>query len=67
MISSVDSAKLIAKIQHFLEYLQQVILEKEALSIALGEGKNQSKFEILIYQEILHEYHALFQEILHSD
>ena len=67
MISSSDSAKIIAKIQHFLEFMQQTILEKESLSIALGEGKEHNKFEILIYQEILKEYHALFQEILHSD
>lgn len=58
--------RIIAKLQHFADMLQQSKLEKEALSIALGEGKNQNDIrkEILVYEEILGDYYDEFQEIL---
>lgn len=58
--------RIIAKLQHFADMLQQSKLEKEALSIALGECKHQTEIRntILIYEEILGDYYDEFQEIL---
>lgn len=57
----------IAKIQHFFEYLKQGELELQALSIALGKSEESEniKYKISIYQEMIGEYHAIFQNILH--
>jgi len=63
-----SQCQVIAKIQHFLEYLQQSQLEKQALAIALGKSEQDEclKDQILIYQELIDHYHGLFKEILHT-
>lgn len=60
--------QVIAKLQHFAEFIKQSKLEKETLMIVLGqdyEDRECLKNKILIYQEILEEYHKIFQDIIY--
>ena len=59
--------QIIAKIQHFADFMTQKKLEKEALSIVLDKSDLKSCIisEILIYQEIIEEYYTDFEHILH--
>ena len=65
-ISENNHDKIIAKLQHFADKLDQKRLEKEALAISVGFCVLQTeiKSEISVYQEILDEYYDEFQEIL---
>ncbi len=58
--------QIIAKLQHFADGLCQRKIEKEALSITLekGEQKNEVYNQILIYEEIIEEYHNSFEDII---
>lgn len=58
--------RIIAKLQHFADSMQQHKKEKEHLSMTLGKCDLQSEIrsEILIYEEILNCYYDEFQEIL---
>ncbi len=58
--------QIIAKLQHFADGLRQRKIEKESLSIALekGEQKTEVYNEILIYEEIIEEYHNSFEDII---
>jgi hypothetical protein len=69
MIDQRSHDRLIAKLQHFADYMHQRKLEKEALSITLHRSslKSDIKNQILIYQEILEEYHLEFKDIIVGD
>lgn len=58
--------RLIAKLQHFADSLQQRKLEKETLSIFITDKSIRSEIlrEILIYEEIIEEYYSDFKDIL---
>jgi hypothetical protein len=58
--------QIIAKLQFFADSLRLHKLEKEALSISLdkSEKKTEMYSQILIYEEIIEEYHATFQDII---
>ena len=58
--------RIIAKLQHFADSMQQHKREKEALSMTLGKCELQTDIrnEILIYDEILECYYDTFNEIL---
>jgi hypothetical protein len=61
--------KIIAKIQHFAEYLQQRTMDKEALAITMKDDKIvfEIRAEIKAYNEVIEEYYRTFDEILHKD
>lgn len=60
--------RLIAKIQHFAEWLKQSQIEREILLISTP-GKNCQKEKIqesiLVYEEMLKEYYDIFEDIVH--
>ncbi len=58
--------QVIAKLQHFADGLRQRKIEKEALSIALEKGDQKTEVynQILIYEEIIEEYHSSFEDII---
>lgn len=58
--------QIIAKLQHFADGLRQRKIEKEALSITLGKCEQHSELhnQILIYEEIIEEYHNSFEDII---
>lgn len=59
----------IAKLQHFSDYLQQLILEKESLALLLTDKSVLSdiRTEIIVYTEILDKFNKLFEDILHKE
>lgn len=59
--------RLIAKLQYFADSMNQRKLEKEALSIVVHEKSLRSEIrsEILIYDQIIDEYHDIFKDILY--
>ena len=65
-IQQTSHDRVIAKLQHFADALQQRKKEKEALSMVLEKSILQEdlKSEILVYEEILNDYYDEFQEIL---
>jgi hypothetical protein len=69
MQNQVSHDEIIAKIQHFSDKLSTITREKETLSIILGKCDLQPEIrnEILIYKEILDEYHTVFQDIIIKD
>jgi hypothetical protein len=58
--------QIIAKLQQFADGLRQRKLEKEALSIGLEKGSQKTEVynQILIYEEIIEEYHNSFEDII---
>jgi hypothetical protein len=58
--------QIIAKLQHFADGLRHRKLEKEAVSIALEKGDQKTEVynQILIYEEIIEEYHHEFENIV---
>lgn len=62
----INHDRIIAKLQHFADSMQQRKKEKESLSLAIGKCDIQSEIrsEILVYEEILNDYYDEFQEIL---
>ena len=61
--------QVIAKIQHFSEFLNQVALEKESLLITLGKCQQSEciKDQINIYKNVLNHYNETFEDIIHKD
>jgi hypothetical protein len=66
MSNQLTHDQIIAKLQHFADGLRQHKLEKESLSISLekSEQKTQIYNQILIYEEIIEEYHNTFEDII---
>jgi hypothetical protein len=58
--------QVIAKLQHFADNLHNRKLEKEALSLSLDKSEKKTEVynEILIYEEIIDEYHQIFENII---
>ena len=67
MQNDVNQNVLIAKLQYFADSMNQRKVEKETLSFAITEKllKSEIRSEILIYEEIIEEYHLIFKEILY--
>lgn len=61
--------RLIAKLQHFADTLNQRKLDKEVLSIISDDKSIRSELhtEIFIYEEIIEEYYNDFKDILFRD
>ncbi len=66
MSNQLTHDQIIAKLQHFADSLRQRKIEKEALSIALEKGDQKIEVynQILIYEEIIEEYHSSFEDII---
>ena len=58
--------QVIAKLQHFADSLHNAKIEKERLSLSLEKGDEKSQIynEISIYEEIIDEYHKIFENII---
>jgi hypothetical protein len=58
--------QVIAKVQHFADSLRLHKLEKEALSISIDKSEKKTEMynQILIYEEIIEEYHKTFEDII---
>jgi len=62
--------RIIAKLQHFADTLQQTKADKENIAISIDQKENMKleifnlRNEISIYEEILNDYYDEFQEIL---
>lgn len=62
--------KLVAKIQHFGDFLEQAISERETLSFSLGDEKKMIsaiKQEVEIYKEIAKQYDLCFENLLYKE
>lgn len=61
--------RLIAKLQHFADTLNQRKLDKEVLSIISDDKSIRSELhtQIFIYEEIIEEYYGDFKDILFRD
>ena len=59
--------KIIARIQHFSEVLQQIKLEKESLMLVISESceKEKLKDQVLVCEELLEHYYKIFDDILY--
>ncbi len=69
MFDQLNHDKLTCKIQAFNDKLTQIILEKEALALAITENvlRSDIRTEIIVYNEILNEYNKIFDNILHRE
>lgn len=69
MYDCTNHDQIICKIQYFENLLNQKVLEKQSLAIGINqpEIKSEIRTKILIYEEILEEYHQIFDDILHKE
>lgn len=69
MTDQLSHDRAIAKLQHFADFMQQRVLEKESLAVVLGKCDLVSdiRTEIIVYNEIIEEYYKIFDEILHKE
>lgn len=69
MCNKCSHDKIIAKIQHFSDMLNQILLEKRSLHVILDDKilKQDLDKEIAIYQEISHDYEEIFKNIICTD
>ncbi len=67
MKDNADKVPLEAKLQYFADYMNQTILEKETLSISLGQCDltDEIQKEIELYQKFMDKYEEIFKEILY--
>ena len=61
--------KLIARLQYFADNMNQRKQEKERISLGMnkGECKEIARNQIILYEEIIEEYHDIFKEILYEN
>jgi Trp operon repressor len=68
MIDLRSKDKIIAKIQHFAELIQQLQRDKENLLLTIDREnceREKLKTQIFICHELLKEYHQIFDDILY--
>jgi len=69
MLKSKASGNLIDKLQYFADAMDKKKCEKEIVAIGMnrGECKEVVKNQIILYEEIIEEYHDIFKELLYEN
>lgn len=68
MLDQLSHDRTIAKLQHFSDMLKQSKIDSESLLLTIDHDcceKEKIVNQILLYDEILKEYHVIFEDILY--
>jgi hypothetical protein len=68
MFDQLSHDRTIAKLQHFSDLLKQSKIDSESLLLTIDHDcceKEKIVNQILLYDEILKEYHVIFEDILY--